>query len=471
MNNPLQKDIAALDALLSSCDGAYSCAVVSYVGFKTTESQRLLFGRVLLEPNRAIVNDTVFRFETEHLVAARFVCGAATDDIGSFLEKAGNGEIRTIDGAACLTLQVDGNLSSFFSPIHHPFVSEGPRLPSLRVSGVSRHNLLMSVADPRILDWELKAAETPFDNLDELLSQCGLPTQMQMGDSTALEIVAKSPTMIAGTSVIKESNAVIECHLAAGLDVTKLRLGYKVFHKDVVSRASASGSALTWRQEGDIQIGIHKMSVGDALLVQAFLSYAGVSHHQWWVSDPQKQLNPRHAIHQIFDEDLELLRRMLLKPETDKPYVFENAVSTLFNLLGFSVSNYGRIPKLQKGPDIIAISQTGHVGVIECTVGLLDENNKLAKLVQRTKLIRDKLNATGYGSLQLQAVILTPLPRDEVTANLETAGKHDIAVVCKDDIEQLLNQVNLPTNADRLFEDAKRLVPNAGQVSLFGNNT
>lgn len=470
MNSQQEKYFSDFESLLSLCAGAYQCAVISYVGLKTAQGPRLLFGRVLLEPTRTGVSEIPFRFETEHLIAARFVSGAIPTDIQSFLVKARNGEIFSIDGKTSIPIQVDGSLSTFFSPIHHPFVSEGPRLPSLRVSGASKHNLTASVADSRVLDWELKAAETPFDNLDELLAQCNLPTQMQMGDSTTLEIVAKSPVMISGTSTITGSDAVIECNLAASLDIGKLRLGYKVPRKDAVDRASVSGSALEWRHEGDIRIGSYRMSVGDASLLQAFVSYAGVSYHQWWVTDPKKRLNPRQAIHQVFDEDLELLRRMLLKPETDKPYAFESAVSTLLNLLGFAVSNYGRIPKLQKGPDIIAITPAGHIGVIECTVGLLNENDKLAKLVQRAKLIRDKLDAAGYGFLQSQAVIVTPLTRDEVTANLDTAGKHDIAVVAKEDIEEMLNQVNLPPNTDRLFEDAKRLVPNAGQGSLFGNN-
>jgi len=46
---------------------------------------------------------------------------------------------------------------------------------------------------------------------------------------------------------------------------------------------------------------------------------------------------------------------MLLTPETDKPYAFEGAVSTLLGLLGFSVANYGRIPKLQKGPMVTTV--------------------------------------------------------------------------------------------------------------------
>lgn len=471
MTSSQEQSFSDFEALVSLWVGAYQCATISYVGLKTAQGPRLLFGRILLEPTRSGVSDAAFRFETEHLIAARFISSATPTDIKTILEKARGGEIQATDDTSRLLLQVDGNLSTYFSPIHHPFVSEGPRLPTLRVSGTSRHNLTVSVTDQRALDWELKAAEVPFDNLDELLSQCNLPVQMQMGDSTTLEIVAKSPVMISDASSITGSDAVIECRLATALDSEKLRLGYKILHKESIERKSVSGSALDWRQDGDIKIGTYRAPVGNAPLLQAFVSYAGVSHHQWWVTDPQKRLNPRHAIHQIFDEDLELLRRMLLKPETDKPYVFENAVSTLLNLLGFAVSNYGRIPKLQKGPDIIAISPTGHIGVIECTIGLLDENDKLAKLVQRAKLIRDKLNGTGYGFLQLQAVIVTPLSRDEVTANLETAGKHEIAVVCKEDIEEMLKQVSLPPNADRLFEDAKRLVPNAGQGFLFGNNT
>ena len=471
MNNQQEQCFSNFESLLASWTGAYQCAVVSYVGLKTSQGQRLLFGRVLLEPTQVGVSDTTFSFETEHVIAARFTSSATPIDIKSFLAKARNGEILPVDGATNLSIQADGNLSIYFSPIHHPFVSEGPRLPSLRISGISKHNLTVSVTDPRMLDWELKAADAPFDNLDELLSQCNLPTQTQMGDSTTLEIVARSPVTISDASTITGNGAVIECRLATALDIGKLRLGYKVLQKDSVERGSVSGSAFDWRQEGDIKVGRYRKSIGDASLLQAFVSYAGVSHHQWWVTDPQRRFNPRYAVHQVFDEDLELLRRMLLKPETDKPYGFENAVATLLYLLGFSVSNYGRIPKLQKGPDIIAISPTGHVGVVECTVGLLDENDKLAKLVQRAKLIRDKLNSAGYGFLQLQAVIVTSLSRDEVTANLETAGKYDIAVVCKEDIDELLGQVKLPPNADRLFEGAKALVPNSPQGSLFGGKS
>jgi hypothetical protein len=202
-------------------------------------------------------------------------------------------------------------------------------------------------------------------------------------------------------------------------------------------------------------------------VLQAFLSYDNIALHQWWITDPKQHLNPWQVIHQIFDQDLELLKKMLLKPDTDKPFAFESAVSTLLTLVGFSVANYGRIPKLQKGPDIIAFTPVGHVGIVECTIGLINENNKLAKLVQRATLIKEKLLEARYGHLQLQAVIVTPLSREEVAADLPAAGDHGIAVICKQEIENALNQVSFPPDADRMFQDAKKLVPATDQPSSF----
>jgi len=61
--------------------------------------------------------------------------------------------------------------------------------------------------------------------------------------------------------------------------------------------------------------------------------------------------------------------------------------------------------------------------------------------------------------LQVQPIIITPLPRQEITVNLEDAGKHNIAVMCKENIEGFLAQVSLPPKADKLFDEIKMLVP------------
>lgn len=468
MNNHYAKEFDDFETLLSKWKGAYVCAVHSYVGLQTKEGPRLLYGRVLLEPSCVGISQTSFNFQTQHVFAGRLVKMIGADDVVQIIAKAKAGQMESLDKALALDTEPASGFSAYCAAIYHPFISEGPRLPSLLVQGKSKHNLMMVANDARQLDWEMKAAKVPFDSLDELLGHCGLPALGQAGDSTTLEIVAKSPVAIGADSTIRNEEAVIACRVARALDVGKLRLGYRIVQKDQqVDRRSVTGEAFQWQDENDLKIGTHRFSVGQASFLQAFLSYDDVAFHQWWIADPTKHLNPRHAVHEVFDQDLKLLRKMLLEPETDKPYVFEGAVSTLLFLLGFSVANYGRIPKLQKGPDIVAITPLGHVGIIECTVGLLNENDKLAKLVQRTKLMKQGLVGAGYGALQLQSVLITPLSRNEVAAELAIAGQQEISVVCKENIEVMLNQVRLPPNADKMFQDAKRLIPGSEQQSFF----
>jgi hypothetical protein len=468
MNSPNEQPFADFEALLSTWKDAHICSVHSYVAVKGPEGSRLLFGRILLEPTRDGVNDTPFQFETEHIIAGRFVKVTTPESITGFIAEAKAGQMDTDKGVVSIVTDSSRSISGYFAPIYHPLISDGPRLPSLIVHGTPKHNVLVTVGDSRQFDWEMKAADAPFDSLDELLNHCGLPTLMQIGDSTTLEIVARTPAVVGATSAINGSEAVIECRVAKALDSGKLRLGYRMFQKDQqIVRGSVTGASFEWRDEKDLKIAFHRIAIGEASGLQVFLSYDRILLHQWWGTDPTKHLNPWQTIHQIFDQDLELLRKMLLKPETDKPYAFENAVSTLLTLLGFSVTNYGRIPKLQKGPDIIAVTPSGHVGIIECTIGLINENDKLAKLVQRATLIKEKLTAARYGHLQLQSAIVTPLSREEVAVDLAAAGLHGIAVVCKQEIENALNRVGFPPNADRMFQDVKNLVPASDQPSLF----
>lgn len=468
MSNSHEQAFAGFESLLSRWTGAYICSIHSYVAVKSSEGSRLLFGRILLEPTRDGVNETPVQFETEHIVAGRFVKAVTPDSLAKFLVSAKAGRMDTDRGPISLVTESSGSTSAYFAPIYHPLISDGPRLPSLLVHGTAKHNLLTSSGDSRQFDWEMKAANLPFDSLDELLSHCALPTLMQMGDLSTLEIVARTPAVVGVNTVIKGTEAVIECRMAKALDPGKLRLGYRMLQKDQqIVRSSVTGNSFEWGDDKDLKVGIHRIAIGEASVLQAFLSYDQIALHQWWVTDPQKNLNPWQAIHQIFDQDLALLKKMLFEPDVAKPYAFEGAVSTILTLLGFSVANYGRIPKLQKGPDIIAVTPAGHIGVIECTVGLINESDKLAKLVQRTRLIKEKLADARYGHLQIQAAIVTPLSREEVAADLAVAGSHGIAVVCKQNIESALNQVGFPPNADRVFQDAKKLVPASEQPTLF----
>jgi hypothetical protein len=460
-----EKDFSGFEALLSEWKGAYVCAVHSYVAIKTAEGPRLLCGRVYLLRSRFGIDETLFRCETDHVVAARFVSPPPSYDHDALIEQAKAGKMDGHDGAIVLGTENNNPLRAYFAPIHRDLhrdllIPLASREPSLTVIGQPKSSLLQAVGDAQQITWELKAAKEPFDSLQELLAVCGLPALDQPSSATTLEIIAGTPAMISEKSVINDEEALIECQVAETLDVRKLRIGYRVLSKSMrVRRGSASGGIIEWRKENDFKVGTHRVQMGGDALIQVFLSYNGISLHQWWIADQKRLLNPRHAIHKVSDQSMELLRGMLFKPEGDKARVFENAISTLLFLLGFSVANYGRIPKLQDGPDVVMVTPFGHVAVVECTIGLLDKNDKLAKLVQRTKLIREALAEAGHNHLEVQPAIVTPLSREEVAAGLATAGDHGIAVICKEDIERALVQVSYWPNPDQVFQDTKRLIP------------
>lgn len=449
-------------ALISRWQDAYAYAVYSYVGVKMPNGNRLVCGKISFELAQPVQNEEAFAFETEHYIAGRFVKALSVDDVASTITKAKTGRIHKFDEIISLEA-TDSQLSSpYLAPVTYPFSS------SLRITGISRQELLRAVNYPP-LDSELKVADVPFDTMDELLISCGLPA-FGRSDQTFLELEAPSPGIIEARSIIENDEAVIKIQIGKKLDAAKFKIGHRVFQKDKkVARKSIASDKLKWREESNLMISTHRVPVSDAPALEAYLSYDGIFLAQRLIIDPKQQLNVRHEIYQISDPNLELLREMLTKPEkdrSDKAETFERAISILFNLLGFSVASYGLIPKLQNGVDIIALTTSKDIAVIECTTGFLNQKDKLAKLARRTQLIKDKV---GYDSSQVQPVIVTQLFRKEIEAHLVEAGNLGISVVCREELENTLHQVPLPPDPDQFFKDLKRLIPKSDSDSPFGN--
>jgi hypothetical protein len=449
---------------ISNWKDAYVCAIQSYVGLKTSQGERvLLYGRTVLEPSMFGIDQKAFSFETKNVFAGRFLKTLKLGEVSILIEKAQVGQM--IDGPALRPKKSSDPFNLYSTSDYHPLVS------NLRIGAESRQFLQRQAKYPQYLNWEMKSADVPFDTLDDLTGYCGLPAWDVMRDETRLEIVANAPGRIDKRSVITEGNGIIVCRVAKTLDVSKLKIGVRVFAKDhEVIRASIKGNLFEWHDENDYLVGKCSIQVGDAPVLEAYLSYAEVPIDQSSVSDPTKHLNPRHAINQLFDPKNDRLPLLLSNPGGDREKSFEGGVSTLLTLLGFSVSNYGRIPKFQEGPDIIAMTPSGHVAIVECTVGLLNQNDKISKLVHRSRAIREKLANSGYSGVEIQPVGVTLLSQEEVAADLDDARAHGIAVICKQNLEDALKQIELPLDADRFFRNLKKLIPAPKNQSPFGNS-
>jgi hypothetical protein len=292
-----------------------------------------------------------------------------------------------------------------------------------------------------------------------------------MGDMTILEVVAGAPASILDSSRIQQGHAIINCRMANGLLPMKLKLGYKVQRGAVTDRSMIKGNRFQWTQKDDFQEGVAKIDVGDAPVLQTFLSYQETALHQWWVFDPDKRLNLRQAVYELFDQQLETLKTFLNGQGRDTSRDFEKGFAFLANLLGFAIVPFSIIPQLADGPDLIASTPNGNAVVIECTIGHLTENNKLAKLVRRTNLLKEKLRLAGHGHLKVQSIIVSLLSRSELQVELDEAGKHKVAVISKEELQTLINETILFPNAEELFTRIPELIPPSraveDQESLF----
>lgn len=469
LNTKENIDVKEFNKLLTSWKEVYKWKITSFIAIKTPDSHKLLIGRIIFDSVKP-QDSLLFSFESTHLIAGREISASTAEDIDRCIKDATEGKLTSAKQIISLHQKSGEFLSTTFFPIYHPSVTLGPRLPSIIIRGSSKHDLLSAQCfrPNEMLDLDLRSADQPFDGLDDLLIHLGFPVSRQSGDSTALEIIATSPALIADDSKIASGHAQIKCRIAESAEIKKIRFGYKIFHGNSIERASITGEVFEWITDGLLKIGSASISTKDASVLQSFLSYDGISLHQWWITDPLKRLNERHAIYEVFDEELKLLKDFLLSPAGKEDRAFEHGMALLLNILGFSVSHHGTIKKLERGPDIIAVSPvSGNIGVIECTTGLLNENDKLAKLVQRTSLIKEKLVRVGYGHIPVQPIIVTSLRKSEIEADLELAERNEIAVVCRENIEELLRRVMLPLNPDGLFQEAQRLIPSTKQPDLF----
>lgn len=122
----------------------------------------------------------------------------------------------------------------------------------------------------------------------------------------------------------------------------------------------------------------------------------------------------------------------------------ERGVTLLFHGLGFDTANYAR--GFLDSNDIVAFAgPKGPVFVIECTGGILNQRDKLAKLVQRTSEVRERVEG-----LEVRSVIVTSLPSKSISAsNKEAARSDNIIVINADDIPKLLQMIAEGTTVEK----------------------
>lgn len=447
-----QKVIDGFFAGLAPWEDAYKkFASLSYFAVKHEGAFVLVQARLFL--NTVPSDLPLAHFQTANIRAGHFLISDLKADAQGVVGIFTDGKLICPAGELWFPPAHGGSYSAYHLPFHPEGLQNGNRLDVLTLTGARWTEY---VRQPQ-LDWEVKAAMTPYDSIAELLLEYRLGTLR--GDAANLEVVAFNVAVVDLSSTVSGTKANPAVLLADGLSPDKVTLGYRVFSQGrVVQRATIPGAAMQWERRDALQRGITEIDIPPAAVLHCISSYAGTAQHQGWLSDPSTVQNPQRSVYEAFDDKLEVLRDFLAKSQGKGRDArdLEAGVSWLLWMLGFSVAHLGGTDKTQNAPDLIATTPRGNFAVIECTTGLLKAENKLALLVDRAEALKRRLEASGNRHLHVLPVIVTSKARVEVKADLEQAEKLGVVVLTRESLEEALKRTLVLPDAEAVFAEGEQ---------------
>ena len=442
------------DAIAPFAD-AYRYSRLTFVAVRRGPSLVVLQARLFLQAFPPHLPPS--SVETPNIAAGAFPLEALGLDPREFAARVLSGQIATPIGPLLFPHSGAGHHTAHYTPFHQDGLGLQSRLDVLRLTGTELYPLLRQ---PHF-DWELRAAPNPYESLQELLADYRLGSQIP--EHVSIEIVAPQIVEVDFTSEVRGTDAVLKLLVAEHVAREDAAIGYRVLSGGAIQmRGVIPGRDMEWQTHDGRQHGRATIQVPNGAVLQCFATFKGSAQHAYWIADPTTVQNPRRAIHEAFDPQIETLKAFLrLQGKGKDARDLEVGVAWLLWMLGFSVSHLGGTSRTQDAADLIAISTRGDVVVVECTTGLLKADQKLPLLVDRAQAVRRRLNDSGNRHVRLLPAIVTSKTRDEIRADLEQAERLGVLVVASEDIEDALRRTIVVPNSDALFAQAEQAVQTA----------
>lgn len=456
MNEHSERQLNAYFEAIETWRAAYVVARLHVLGVRTGEILELVTGRIVLDVGRD--TECMAPIRAGRVEAHQIMLNQASDlqGIARALASADGFHVAEI---GCIRLPSTEQVGIFVAPpmvLHPEGLSAGNRLAVLSIVG---GHIAESLPQPES-DWLLKAADAPYDSVQELAIDYGLGTLRS--DRALLEVVARTAIEVLAESSVTGTRASIGIWIASSLDRTRAKLGYRVVHQGrVVLRGAIRSSDLTWSDRDLAAVGTGEIEIPAGSVIQCIASYADEAHHVQWRADPTTFLNPRAAILSLVDPSSALVRTYLrpdVPPRGKAADDFETAIAWLLWALGFSVASFGTHPKTRETFDVIATTPRGDFLVVECTLGLLRAEGKLSRLAARAVNVRESLATSNMKHLRVLPIIVTAMTSEQVEADAGPAADLGVLVVTREDLDEVQNELIRFPDADSLFERGLRAV-------------
>jgi hypothetical protein len=453
MNDFSQQQFKAFFSAISAWRPAYRRARLHFLAIRQGETLTIISARIYLDIGGSDPVKPHFRagaLEAGHWEIPQSEL-SVEDAISALIGVGG----LLVPGIGQLRLVSHPEDEVFVAPptlLHAEGLSSGNRLALLSLSGA---NWAEWVPQPES-DWLLKAADIPYDSVQELCSEYELGALR--GSRSLIEVVARTAVQVLQWSEIKGTSAELGIWMASSLDRAKAKIGFRVLDKgQVLQRGAVAGSDLTWHEDGLASIGTAKLEIPAGAAVQCIASYGGHAHYVLWRADPSIFQNPRAAVLSLVDQSQQTLRGYLqpdLPPRGSAAGDFEAVIGWLLWAIGFSTASFGTNAKTRDAFDMVAVAPKGDFVVVECTLGLLRADSKLSKLSARATNLRATLAASNMKNIRVLPVIVTAMTAEQVKADIAQAEEIGVLVLTKEKLDTVFDELLGFPDGDRWFERA-----------------
>lgn len=317
------------------------------------------------------------------------------------------------------------------------------------------------------LDQELVGADVPFSGLADLLTYLDIPIEAnRLRHEQRIEVLISAPARFSTFPTLRNDSVYVGVQAAANAELDQVSLAARVEGRDQpVSRRQIKATKVVDRGARAIELEFVARFPG-AVSAQLFLTYSGGLCETAFVRDPSKFRNPLMVIHSTVGPERALAESLT----TTKGRDFESAIGVLLGLLGLSVLPYGGAkPFEDAAPDIVAVSRADHIYLVECTTGDIDNHGKLLQFSKRVDEIRETLAAHNLSHLVVQGILATNLARLRCAVHLEKLANYQIALLAKEDIDQLIGLVDPPKTPAEVHALVCARIPLIPSGAALGN--
>lgn len=317
----------------------------------------------------------------------------------------------------------------------------------LVLSGVKRLQLLSA----RMGQLQRELQDSGIDSVDELMRLY----ELRGSDETSLEIVATPVAALTQGSKLQGRHVVLGFRLAHGLQRERFNVTIRNADPSALDIPRLlNGAEVSWITHSGYNEAQWEFDLPRSEVIDCRVVYAGCVQAELRLSDPESLPNPRRTLVSLVDPQMTALEGLLTRPEKNQGRDFETGIAWLLQMLGFAPIHVSAMSNMTDEPDILVTTPTGEVLIVECTTGVPDDR-KLTMLISRVARLREGLQrSNGYAAANAQviAILITPLPREELAGIRAKAEKHGVLILCRPEIAAAIAGTRFEPNPSSVLQ-------------------